>query len=70
MLRDGDELSPDRDPFLKGFLEEERRRVGGAAEDRKEELRLFIDVRESELVDVNPNPPMDRDGRREDSGRG
>ena len=52
MLRDGDELSPDRDPFLEGFLEEERRRIGGAAEDRKEELRLFIDVRESELVDV------------------
>ena len=52
MLRDGDELPPNRDPFLKDFLEEERCRVGGGAEDRKGELRLFIDVRESELVDV------------------
>ena len=52
MLRDGDELSSNRDPFLKDFLEEERRRVGGGTENRKEELRLFIDVRGSELVDV------------------
>ena len=53
MPRDDDELSPNRDPFLKNFLEEERRRIGGSAEDRKEELRFFIGVRESELADVN-----------------
>ena len=53
MLADDDELSPHRDPFLKNFLEEERRRVGGAAEKRKEELRFFIGVRESELADDN-----------------
>ena len=52
MLRDGDELSPTRDPFLKDFLEEERRRVTSADEGRKEELRSFIGVRESELADV------------------
>ncbi len=52
MLRDGDELSPTRDPFLKDFLEEERRRFTSADEGCKEELRLFIDVRESELADV------------------
>ena len=30
MLADDDELSPDRDPFLKSFLEEERRRSTAA----------------------------------------
>ena len=30
MLADDDELPPHRDPFLKNFLEEERRRIGGA----------------------------------------
>ena len=53
MLADDDELSPQRDPFLKNLLEEERRRVGGSAEERKEELRVFIGVRESELADDN-----------------
>ena len=53
MLANDDDLSPERDPFLKNFLEEERRRIGGSAEDRKEELRFFIGVRESELADVN-----------------
>ena len=52
MMRDGDELSPNRDPFLKNFLEEERRRLTGDTEDRKEELKLFIGVRESELADI------------------
>ena len=52
MLRDRDELSPTRDPFLKDFLVEERRRVTSVDEGRKEELRLFMDVRESELADV------------------
>ena len=53
MLANDDELSPHRDPFLKNFLEEERRRIGGSAEDRKEELRFLIGVRESELADDN-----------------
>ena len=53
MLANGDELSPHRDPFLKNLLEEERRRIGGSAEDRKEELRFLIGVRESELADDN-----------------
>ena len=53
MLADDDELSPQRDPFLKNLLEEERRRVGGSAEERKEELRVFIRARESELADDN-----------------
>ena len=48
MLAD-DELSPDRDPFLKNFLEEEPRRVVSGAEKREDELHLFIEVRESEL---------------------
>ena len=51
MLRDDDELSPHRDPFLKNFLEEERCRIGGPAEERKEELRFYIGERESELTD-------------------
>ena len=53
MLANDDELSPHRDPFLKNFLEEERRRIGGSAEDRKGELRFLIGVRESELADDN-----------------
>ena len=53
MLANDDELSPDRDPFLKNLLEEERRRVVGGAEERKDELRFFVGVRESELADVN-----------------
>ena len=52
MLKDDDEPSPNRDPFLKNFLDEERRRLTGDTEDRKEELKLFIGVRESELADV------------------
>ena len=53
MLANDDELSPDRDPFLKNFLEEERRRTGAAAEERKRELRFYIGTRESELADEN-----------------
>ena len=53
MLANDDELSPDRDPFLKNFLEEERRRADGGAEDRKDELRSLIGDRESELSDDN-----------------
>ena len=51
MLADDDELSPDRDPFLKNMLEEERLRLVGWAEGRKEELQVFVEIRESELVD-------------------
>ena len=51
MLANDDELSPDRDPFLKNFLGEERRRVVGGAEERKDELRSLIGHRESELSD-------------------
>ena len=53
MQAEDDDLSPHRDPFLKNFLEEELRRVGAVAEERKEELRLFVEVRESQLRDVN-----------------
>ncbi len=53
MLTNDDERSPDRDPFLKNFLEEERRRTGAAAEERKRELRFYIGTRESELADEN-----------------
>ena len=53
MLADDDELSPDRDTFLKNFLEEEWRRVVGGDEERKDELRFFVGVRESELADDN-----------------
>ena len=51
MLANDDELSPHRDPFLKNFLEEERHRVGGVGEVRKEELSSFIGVRGAELAD-------------------
>ena len=58
MLADDDELSPSRYPFLKNFLEEERRRVGGATEERKEELRFYIGTRESELSDDSENDKL------------
>ena len=45
------ELEPDRDSFLRGLLEEERRRVTGANDERKRELRSLISARESELAD-------------------
>ncbi len=50
MLRSDYELPPHRDPFLKNLLEEERRRISGSAEERMDELRSFIRVRESELA--------------------
>ena len=52
-LRGDDELSLHRDPFLKNFLEEELRRLGGTTEKRKDELRFFTGVREAELADDN-----------------
>ena len=45
------ELKPDESSFLRNLLEEERRRVDGDAEKRKNELRSFISTRESELDD-------------------
>ena len=51
MLQYDDELPPQRDPFLKNFLEEERRHVVSDAEERKEELRFLVGVRKSELDD-------------------
>ena len=51
MLADDDELSPDRDPFLKNMLEEEYLRMVGGTEREKEELRVFVETRESELAD-------------------
>ena len=50
-LQRDDELSPLRDPFLKNFLEEERLRIGGVAEERKDLLRSLIGARQSELAD-------------------
>ena len=52
-MQDVIELPPNRDPFLKNFLEEELRRFGGASDRRKEELRLMIEVRHSQLADDN-----------------
>ena len=42
-------MEPDLDSALRNLLEEERRRVGGAGEERKGELRALISDRESEL---------------------
>ena len=53
MLANDDELSPDRDMFLKNFLEEERFRVVGVTDERKDELRSLIGERELELSDDN-----------------
>ena len=44
------EMAPDLDLALRNALEEERRRAGGADEDRKSELRSLISGRESELA--------------------
>ena len=46
-----DELPPQRDPFLKNFLLAELQQFGGAAEQRKDELRLSIRQRDSALAD-------------------
>ena len=45
------ELDLDGSSFLRSLLEEERRRIYGGAEERKNELRSFISARESELAD-------------------
>ena len=50
-MTEDDELSPSRDLFLRNMLEEERRRLGGAADDRKTALRNSIEKMESDLND-------------------
>ena len=50
-MTDDDELSPNRDLFLRNMLEEERRRIGGTADDRKAELRNLVEKMESDLND-------------------
>ena len=50
-MTDDDELSPHRDPYLKNMLDEERRRLGGASEARKEELLQMVERRERDLND-------------------
>ena len=47
------ELEPGRNPFLMELLEEERRRVEGKDDERKNELRSLIAARESALTDDN-----------------
>ena len=53
MLADDGELSPSRNPFLKNLLQEELRRVGGAARERKNELCSLIAASEAESADDN-----------------
>ena len=53
MLADDYELPPHRDLFLRNFLEEELRRAGGAAEERKNELCSLIAASEAESADDN-----------------
>ena len=48
-LADDDELSPQRDPFLKKLLEEELRRLG--TKERQDEIRSLIRIRESQVGD-------------------
>ena len=50
-MTDDDELSPNRDLFLRNMLEEERRRISGTADDRKDELRRSVEQMESDLND-------------------
>ena len=44
------DLNPDESSFLRKLLEEERRRVDGGVEERKDQLRSYISTRESELA--------------------
>ena len=45
------EPGPDEPSFLRDLLEEERRRIDGGAEERKNELRSHISARKAELAD-------------------
>lgn len=52
-LQSDDELPPQRDPFLRNLLEEERRRLTHDSEERKEELRRLVEVRRQGLANDN-----------------
>ena len=51
VLQEDDELSPDRNPYLKDLLEEERHRISGVSDERREELCHSVEQREAELAD-------------------
>ncbi len=51
MLVEDDELSPDMSRFLKTILEQERLRLVGDSERRKEELRSLVNIKGRELAD-------------------
>ena len=56
IMMDDDGLSPYRNPYIKDLLEEEWRRINGAADDRKGDLRrsveqLELDLRDDERMD-------------------
>ena len=48
-----DPFAQNRHPFLRSFLEDERRRVSSGTEQRKDDLRLLIEIRGAELADDN-----------------
>ena len=51
VLQEDDELSPYRNPYLKDLLEEERHRISGASDERRDDLRRSVEQREAELRD-------------------
>ena len=51
VLQEDDELSPYRNPYLKDLLEEERRRISGASDERKDDMCHSVEQREAELAD-------------------
>ena len=51
VLQEDDELSPYRNPYLKDLLEEERRRISGASDERMDDLRRSVEQLESDLKD-------------------
>ena len=51
VLQEDDELSPDRNPYLKDLLEEERHRISGVSDERREELCHSVEQRETKLAD-------------------
>ena len=51
VLQEDDELSPYRNPYLKDLLEEERRRISGASDERRDDLRRSVEQMEFDLKD-------------------
>ena len=51
VLQEDDELSPYRNPYLKDLLEEDRHRISGASDERRDDLRRSVEQREAELRD-------------------